>query len=181
MRRYILYLCSVLLLCSACTGCRRHRYEEVEDNPIGGESRMSNRDDYREERSLRHGTKVTMEENGGVYFVPITVNGLDLKFIFDTGASNISISSAEASVMARQGRIDKDDILRQQRFQDATGGISVGTVVNLKTVEIGGVVLHNIEATVVDNLEAPLLLGQTALAKFGKISIDYNNLTIEFN
>ena len=41
--------------------------------------------------------------------------------------------------------------------------------------------LHNVEATVVNNIQAPLLLGQTALAKFGKISIDYDNLTIEFN
>ena len=52
---------------------------------------------------------------------------------------------------------------------------------NLETVNIGGIVLHDVEATVVDNISAPLLLGQTALAKFGKISIDYNNLTIEFN
>ena len=106
---------------------------------------------------------------------------LDLKFIFDTGASSICISSAEATVMVRQGQITRDDILGQQQFQDATGRVSVGTVINLKTVEIGGIVLHDVEATVVDNIQAPLLLGQTALAKFGKISIDYDNLTIEFN
>jgi len=34
---------------------------------------------------------------------------------------------------------------------------------------------------VVDNIQAPLLLGQTALIKFGKVTIDYNNNTIEFN
>ena len=129
---------------------------------------------------MRHGTQVKMEESGGVYLVPITVNGLPLKFIFDTGASSISISSAEAAVMARQGKITEADIVGQQRFQDAMGGISEGTVVILRTVEIGGVVLHDVEASVVDNMSAPLLLGQTALAKFGKISIDYNNLTIEF-
>ena len=83
--------------------------------------------------------------------------------------------------MLRQGKITEDDILGQEQFQDATGGISVGTVINLRTVEIGGIMLHDVEATVVDNIQAPLLLGQTALAKFGKISIDYNDLTIEFN
>ena len=122
-----------------------------------------------------------MTKEGGVYMVPITVNGLDLRFIFDTGASSISISSAEAMVMYRQGLITEDDIMGQQQFQDATGGVSVGTVIRLRTVEIGGITLNNVEATVVDNIQAPLLLGQTALSKFGKVTIDYDNNIIEFN
>ena len=83
--------------------------------------------------------------------------------------------------MARQGHITQDDVVGQQQFKDATGDISVGTVIRLRTVEIGGIMLHNVEASVVDNISAPLLLGQTALSKFGKISIDYNEGYIEFN
>lgn len=133
------------------------------------------------ERKVKEHTKVRMEKAGGVYLVPIKVNGLDLKFIFDTGASSICLSSAEALVMYRQGQITQDDFVGQQQFQDATGGISVGTIIRLHTVEIGGIVLTNVEANVVDNIQAPLLLGQTALSKFGKVTIDYNNNTIEFN
>ena len=48
-------------------------------------------------------------------------------------------------------------------------------------MEIGGRVLNNVQATVVDNIEAPLLLGQSALAQFGRVSIDYNSNTIEFD
>ena len=112
--------------------------------------------------------------------VPINVNGLDLEFIFDTGASTICISSAEALVMLRQGKITEEDVLGQSQFQDATGGISVGTIIRLRSIEIGGITLHNVEANVVDNIQAPLLLGQTALSKFGKVTIDYDNNTIEF-
>lgn len=162
-------------------GCRHRHYREQNLEENNSVDSRTNAEDYREERRIRRGTKVKMEAAGGVYLVPINVNGLDLKFIFDTGASSICISSAEATVMVRQGKITREDILGQQQFQDATGNVSVGTVINLKTVEIGGVVLHNVEATVVDNIQAPLLLGQTALAKFGKISIDYDDLTIEFN
>lgn len=133
------------------------------------------------ERKVKGHTKVRMEKAGGVYLVPIRVNGLDLKFIFDTGASSISLSSAEALVMLRQGLISEDDVMGQHQFQDATGGVSVGTIIRLRTVEIGGITLSNIEASVVDNIQAPLLLGQTALSKFGKVTIDYNNNTIEFN
>ena len=133
------------------------------------------------ERKVKGHTKVRMEKAGGVYLVPIKVNGLDLKFIFDTGASSICLSSAEALVMLRQGQITQDDFVGQQQFQDATGGISVGTIIRLHTVEIGGIVLRDVEANIVDNIQAPLLLGQTALSKFGKVTIDYNNNIIEFN
>lgn len=133
------------------------------------------------ERKVKGHTKVRMEKAGGVFLVPIRVNGLDLKFIFDTGASSICLSSAEALVMLRQGQITQEDFVGQQQFQDATGSISVGTIIRLHTVEIGGIVLRNVEANVVDNIQAPLLLGQTALSKFGKVTIDYNNNIIEFN
>lgn len=133
------------------------------------------------ERKVKGHTKVRMEKAGGVYLVPIKVNGLDLKFIFDTGASSICLSSAEALVMLRQGQITQDDFVGQQQFQDATGGISVGTIIRLHTVEIGGIVLRDVEANIVDNIQAPLLLGQTALSKFGRVTIDYDNNIIEFN
>lgn len=133
------------------------------------------------DRKIGSHTKVNMRQENGVYFVPITVNGLNLDFVFDTGASSISLSSAEATVMLRQGKITDDDIVGQNQFQDATGSISVGTVVLLRTVQIGDITLENVEASVVDNIQAPLLLGQTALSKFGKVTIDYNNNTIEFN
>jgi len=140
-----------------------------------------NHNSDRRERKVGGHTKVSMRKEGGVYLVPITVNGLSLDFIFDTGASSISLSSAEAMVMLRQGQITQDDIVGQQQFQDATGGVSVGTIVLLRTVKIGDITLENVEASIVDNIQAPLLLGQTALAKFGKVTIDYNHNTIEFN
>ncbi|ATA77851.1 pepsin/retropepsin-like aspartic protease family protein [Capnocytophaga canimorsus] len=42
----------------------------------------------------------------------------------------------------------------------------------LREVKIGNRTLHNLQALVVDNEEAPLLLGQSALEKFGSIEID---------
>ena len=83
--------------------------------------------------------------------------------------------------MYRQGLISDDDILGSSQMQDATGGISTGVVVNLRSVKIGGIDLSNVQATIVDNIQAPLLLGQTALSKFGKVSIDYEHGYIEFN
>ena len=181
MNKNYIYLILASLIISSCH--RRRAYEEgyQDGTEISQIDIRGNDDDYHEERNIRKGTKVYMEQADGVYLVPITVNGLELKFIFDTGASSVSISAAEASVMIRQGKITEDDILGRQNFQDATGSVSVGTIIRLRTVSIGGVVLHDVKASVVDNIQAPLLLGQTALSKFGKVTIDYNQNTIEFN
>ena len=172
-------LVSIILLVS-CAHKSGHKANAYDSSQSMNNIEQTSQSDI-SERKVKGHTKVRMEKAGGVYLVPIKVNGLDLKFIFDTGASSICLSSAEALVMYRQGQITQDDFVGQQQFQDATGGISVGTVIRLHTVEIGGIVLRNVEANVVDNIQAPLLLGQTALSKFGKVTIDYNNNTIEFN
>jgi aspartyl protease family protein len=123
---------------------------------------------------------VNMESENGVKYIWVEINGLKLKFVFDTGASSICISAAEATVLYRQGTLKSEDILDFQYFQDATGRVSSGTKINLREVKIGNRVLRNIEAIVIDNDEAPLLFGQSALEKFGKISIDNNNNVIIF-
>lgn len=124
------------------------------------------------------GNVIPMVKNSGVYYVETKVNGIPLKFIFDTGASNICISVAEAKVLYRQGTIDERDFLGTTSFQDATGAISEGMKINLKEVEIGDITLENIEALVVNNEQAPLLLGQSVLERFGSVTIDYKNQKI---
>ena len=97
-----------------------------------------------------------------------------MEFNIDNGAYIISNSSTEAIFHIKQGKLLESDILGSSYFSDATGAISEGTRINLREVKIGNKKIYNIEASVVHNLEAPLLLGQSALTKFGKISIDYN-------
>lgn len=125
-------------------------------------------------------TEVAMERENGVYKVPVTVNGVPMKFILDTGASLISMSDAEAEFMYKQGAITKADIIGQSRFKDATGAISPGAVIRLKSVQIGDRVLENVSANIVSGTKAPLLLGQSALSQFGKISVDYRRNVVTF-
>lgn len=125
-------------------------------------------------------TVVKMQKSGGVYYIPVEVDGVNMRFIFDTGASTISISEVEAGYLYKQGVLTNEDVLGKANFSDANGNISEGTVINLKTVKIGDRVLRNVQASVVHNLKAPLLFGQSALEKFGKISIDNQKGEITF-
>ena len=125
-------------------------------------------------------TRIKMIEENGVRYIPIKINGQELKFVFDTGASSICISTLEASVLVKNGLLSKNDIIGQQGFTDATGRISVGTRIHLKTVQIGNREINDVEATVIENPRAECLLGQTVLSRFGKYTIDNRNNEIIF-
>ena len=74
--------------------------------------------------------------------------------------------------MMKNGYLLSKDVVGNQRYMDANGEVSVGTVINLKDVTFGGLNLTNVRASVVRNQKAPLLLGQSVLSRLGKIEID---------
>ena len=108
----------------------------------------------------------------GVTKVDCTINGLPLNFVFDTGASDVTISQTEANFMFKNGYLSQRDIIGKQRYQTADGSISVGTTFILNHINFGGLELTGVKASVVSNQKAPLLLGQTVLKRLGKIEID---------
>ena len=124
-------------------------------------------------------TTVQMQRDaGGTYTVPCKVNGLSMRFIFDTGASTVCISETEALFMFKNGYLQRADIKGKNYSQVASGDIVEGMTINLRTVEIGGLPLHNVEASVVHSLSAPLLFGQSAIQKLGPIKLDGDKLII---
>ena len=74
--------------------------------------------------------------------------------------------------MMKNGYLSSKDVVGNQRYMDANGEVSVGTVINLKDVNFGDLNLTNVRASVVRNQKAPLLLGQSVLSRLGKIEID---------
>ncbi len=116
--------------------------------------------------------EIPYTKEGGVTKVKCEINGLPLHFVFDTGASDVTISAVEASFMFKNDYLSRHDVIGSQRYMDANGDVNEGTVINLKTVSFGGLELNNIRASVVHSQHAPLLLGQSVLQKLGKIEID---------
>lgn len=121
---------------------------------------------------------IQMEKDGGVYKVPCTVNGVKMKFIFDTGAATVSMSQTMAQFLLDGDYLSISDIKGIGQSQMADGSFINHATINLKDVEIGGMHIHDIEATVIDGQNAPLLLGQTAIQKLGKVSIEGDKLII---
>lgn len=174
MKRIILFF----FICVFIYGCNRPNRDSGRNTGNEREGFLKNRKTYGKRSD--NANIVRMNYLHGVYEVPIEINGTPMNFIFDTGASSISISAIEVMFMYKQGTITDEDILGSLYFQDATGSISEGTEINLKSVRIGNNKIYNVKASVVHNLNAPLLLGQSALSQFGRVTIDYNSNYISF-
>ena len=116
--------------------------------------------------------EIPFTASNGVTKVDCTINGLPLNFIFDTGASDVTISQTEANFMFKNGYLSHRDVIGKQRYRTADGNVSVGTTFILNHINFGGLELTGVKASVVANQKAPLLLGQTILKRLGKIEID---------
>lgn len=140
-------------------------YEDKVNSEIGNES--GDKEEFEE-----HVSEVPFTKEGGVYKVKCEINKLPLHFIFDTGASDVSISNVEATFMLKNNYLVANDFVGTQNYMNANGDVTEGAVINLRNVDFAGLSLTNIKASVVKNQKAPLLLGQSVLGKLGKIEID---------
>jgi aspartyl protease family protein len=171
MKKIYLILILLATFLSGCNGCSKSG--KINGH---GNSNNSSQSDYDDNES----NIIKMKNENGIYKIPIFINDTKMNFIFDTGASDITISEVEAMFLYKQGKLLKEDILGSQQYQIADGSIAEGTIINLRTVKLGNKTLKNVKASIVHNMEAPLLLGQSALAQFGKVSIDYDRNEITF-
>ncbi|WP_404812708.1 TIGR02281 family clan AA aspartic protease [Capnocytophaga canimorsus] len=125
--------------------------------------------------------RVPYQLRNNAMIVPVKINGIGLDMIFDTGASITCITLAEAEYLAKKGLLTKNDFIDLESFQVADGSVSVGLKINLREVTIGDkVTLRNIQALVVEHLQAPLLLGQSVMREFKEISFDNQKQEIKF-
>ncbi len=141
----------------------------------------SNQNQNNTQNSELTSNSIAMIKKGGVYEIPITINNtLRINFIYDAGASDVSISADVALTLIRTGTVSDKDFIGTQTYKFADGSTAKSKVFIIKELQIGSRKVTNVRATISNSLEAPLLLGQSALNRFGKITIDYKNGVIHF-
>lgn len=128
---------------------------------------------------------IPYEELGGVKTIPVKLNGVTMNMILDTGngASGVHLSLNEVKTLAKNGVLKAEDILDAKYTNIADGSIVENGRLNIRELRIGeedGIVLHNIEATVALNQNAPILLGNEVLDQFASFEIDNVNKKINF-
>jgi clan AA aspartic protease (TIGR02281 family) len=174
MKNCTILLISMLLICVISCNNKNNNPSIVESN--SDSIPMQDSTSVQDSSMVRIGTK--MEKSGGVYLLPCVVNGVKMNFIFDTGASNVSISLTEALFLLKNGYLEDYDILGSSLSQVADGSIVENTEINLHSIEVNGIIITDVKAVVSNSIDAPLLLGQSAIQKLGKIEISGDSLYI---
>ncbi len=109
---------------------------------------------------------------GGHFFTSGTINGTSVRFIVDTGATNVSMSQADAQ------RIGIDFRKGERGYTSTANGIVPVYRVSLASVRVGDVQVYNVTGTVVPGEMSHVLLGNSFLARF-QMRRDSDRLTLE--
>lgn len=102
-------------------------------------------------------------------------------FVYDK-SSKFYVSLNKALEMLKKGEINKDNFKTDDINKTlSAGSIANNAVIRLNSVTIAGKTVENIEVTVIHNLKYDWTIGDSALAKFGKVSFNKkdNTLTIK--
>jgi len=104
---------------------------------------------------------VTLVSNGQGHFVTTgTINGATARLIVDTGASLIAMGPE----VARRAGIDY--LSGTKAYANTANGVALVYRVRLNKVQVGDIVLHNVDALVHASLEMPaVLLGMSFLGR----------------
>jgi clan AA aspartic protease (TIGR02281 family) len=127
------------------------------------------------------GSRVSMVSDGGTFKVPVTINGqLTLKFVVDSGASDVMIPADVVLTLVRAETITEADFLDQQTLQLADGTTLPSQRFVIRSLKVGDRVLENVAGSVAP-VAGSLLLGQSFLTRFKSWSIDNQRQALILN
>lgn len=119
--------------------------------------------------------RIPFTEKGGIKTIPVKLNGLEVEMVYDSGCSGMQLSSLEIASLYKNGKFTEGDVRGAALSQIADGSVVQNVVINIREVEIGGsngFVLKNVEATMAENPEAPVMIGNSVFDKVASVEID---------
>ncbi|MFN8607193.1 MAG: retroviral-like aspartic protease family protein [Vulcanimicrobiota bacterium] len=109
--------------------------------------------------------EVPLSKSGGVYELPVTLNGmLTLKFVVDSGAAEVSVPAEAVMILMRAGTTTEKDFLPGSTFILADGSKVKSPRFLIRKLQIGDIVLNDVKASI-GSKGSSLLLGQSCLEK----------------
>jgi aspartyl protease family protein len=103
---------------------------------------------------------VTMKVRQGHFYTAGSINGSSVNFMVDTGASTVSISVADAR------RMGINYLAGTPAYSNTANGIAPIYLVKFDEVQVGDILLRNVDGAVIDGAGMPMaLLGMSFLSR----------------
>lgn len=120
----------------------------------------------------RESVEVTIfRDKRGMYNTVGSINGLPVNFLVDTGATTIAMNKQHAKRLAIDFRVTGDPT-----FVGTASGVTRAYRVSLEKVSVGGIILRNVAAVVMEgNFPVQVLLGMTFL---GQLEIQHEGAAL---
>ena len=118
------------------------------------------------------GATVLRRDGSGQFHMTARVNGSDTRFLVDTGADVVALTTSDAEAMGIE--LAEEDFLPIMRTASGTG---YGAPVTLDRIEIGETEFRNVEAVVIRGLGTNLL-GQSVLRRLGKVELQGDRMIL---
>ena len=113
-----------------------------------------------------------LRDGSGQFHLTAKVNGNEAEFLVDTGADVVALTEEEAQQLGL-GLSPRDFAPMMQ----TASGVANGAAVRLNELEVAGVLLHDVDAVVVQGLTSNLL-GQSVLRQLGGIELKGDKMVI---
>ena len=117
-------------------------------------------------------TVLLLRDGSGQFHLTAGVNGNEVEFLVDTGADMVALTEEEGQKLGL-GLSPGDFVPMMQ----TASGVGNGAVVKLNEIDVGGVVLHDVDAVVVQGLTTNLL-GQAVLRQLGGVELKGDKMVI---
>jgi len=97
----------------------------------------------------------------GMYFIQGSINSYSIRFLIDTGATNVAMNSTQADRLGIDYKL-----VGKQAFASTASGIAKAYTLTLKKVKIGEIELLNVKAMVLEGgFPREVLLGMSFLSR----------------
>ncbi|MBO9401571.1 TIGR02281 family clan AA aspartic protease [Shimia sp. R9_3] len=123
---------------------------------------------------LDDGSRIEIpRSNDGHYYATLRLNGANIDFVVDTGASEIVLSKADA----RRAGLDPDNLTYWGRAMTANGEVRIAPVW-IEEISLGDFTDRDVRATVNEGEMPQSLLGMSYLQRYAQITIAGNRLIL---
>jgi clan AA aspartic protease (TIGR02281 family) len=170
-----------IFLIRSHTNASFFKVTSVEDKPLTGDEAEQFAKRQLQPRADIDQESITMEKEGGIFVVPVQLNGaITLPAIVDSGAADVTVPADVVLTLMRTKTISANDFLQEKTYVLADGSEMPSQQFRIRSIKVGNRVVEDVIATIT-SVRSKILLGQSYLGRLKSWSIDNDKHVLNLN